>query len=342
MLDRAFVCALLSALTVTGCAPTASTPAPTEASAPTEANGSGERPAPPPSEASTEPAEASTEPAEPAPDPATLGPGGRVPDACREIPREGTACIPGGWYVKGLPEDTHGCDQMGQPRDLRPMSQPELRVWLSTFEMDRTEVTFAAYQECVEAGECPRARPLYRGFSSPDQPMTGVSWFDARAYCIWRGGDLPTEAQFEAAARGPDGEWYPWGNDEGTCDLAILMNDQGRSCGRPQPSDTPDRGVVWPVASRPAGRFGLYDIAGNAEEWVLDWWTPDYSECADTCGGVDPRGPCDGAEECPGRRYRTVRGGSWYWDGTHAAGWHRRRHEPDNDPFHHFGFRCVY
>jgi formylglycine-generating enzyme required for sulfatase activity len=221
------------------------------------------------------------------------------------------------------------------------MAQPLQRVWLQSFAIDQTEVTYAAYQACAAAGDCPRARPLYRGFSSDDQPMTGVSWFDARAFCVAQGGDLPTEAQWEAAARGPEGEWYPWGMQEATCDLAIIMDERGRSCGREQRSETPDRGVVWPVASVPAGRYGLYDMAGNAEEWVLDWWTPDYEACGDPCAGAEPRGPCDGQEECARHRYRVVKGGSWYWDGAHATGWHRRRHEPDNDPFHHFGFRCA-
>jgi sulfatase modifying factor 1 len=259
---------------------------------------------------------------------------------CQQAPA-GMQCVPPGWYARGLDGDTHGCEQMGQPRDLHPMAAPAARVWLDGFYVDETEVTFGAYMACVRVGECELTRPLYRGFSGDDQPMTGVSWFHARDYCAALGKRLPTEAEWEAAARGPEGEWYAWGNEEPDCDRAVLEDDRGRSCGVPQPSDTPDRGRIQPVRSRPAGRFGLYDMTGNVEEWVADWWTRDYAECGDACTGANPRGPCQGADECENRHFRVVKGGSWYWRGDHAAGWHRRRHEPDNDPFHHFGFRCV-
>jgi formylglycine-generating enzyme required for sulfatase activity len=251
------------------------------------------------------------------------------------------ACVPAGWYLRGVDEDTHRCEQMGQPRDGRPMSSPSAQVWLDTFWIDRTEVTVAAWHACVEAGACERVRALYPGFSDPDQPMTGQDWFQSLAYCQWRGATLPTEAQWEAAARGPAGTTFPWGEEPADCDRAILEDGRGRSCGRRQPGSTPERGRVWPVASLPAGHFGLFDMAGNAEEWVMDWWTPDWDACGEACAPVNPRGPCEGSETCPGRRYRVIRGGSWYWDGSHATGWHRRRHTPDNRPPHHFGFRCA-
>jgi formylglycine-generating enzyme required for sulfatase activity len=303
-----------------GAEPTPANAEPTEASAPGADEGS----------TAALPAEAVAEPA----------PAGASDARCEQAPA-GMQCVPPGWYVRGIHDDSHGCEQMGQPRDLHPMAAPAARVWLDAFYIDETEVTFGAYMACVRAGECELTRPLYRGFSGDDQPMTGVSWFHARDYCNALGKRLPTEAEWEAAARGPDGEWYAWGNDEPSCDLAVLEDDRGRSCGVPQPSDTPDRGRIQPVRSRPAGRFGLYDMTGNVEEWVADWWTRDYAECGDACTGVNPQGPCASADECENHHFRVVKGGSWYWRGDHAAGWHRRRHEPDNDPFHHFGFRCV-
>jgi formylglycine-generating enzyme required for sulfatase activity len=84
-------------------------------------------------------------------------------------------------------------------------------------------------------------------------------------------------------------------------------------------------------------------MMGNAWEWVHDWASDSYAACGDACAGIDPRGPCDGAEECPGHDQRVVRGGSWYWPAEYATGTHRRTHFPINEisNFHHFGFRCA-
>ena len=116
----------------------------------------------------------------------------------------------------------------------------------------------------------------------------------------------------------------------------------GRSCGIMRDGSTPETGRVLEPCTRGAHRYGLCDMVGNAEEWVLDWWTRDWTECGDACSELNPRGPCDGTVECDHEDdERVVRGGSWYWDATHATGYHRRRHVPSNDPFHHFGFRCA-
>ena len=183
--------------------------------------------------------------------------------------------------------------------------------------------------------------PRYRDFSAPTQAITGVSWFSARAFCAAQGKRLPTEAEWELAARGPQSETHPWGNQEADCTLAIIRDGTGRSCGRRQRSSRPTSGRVNEVGARPAGRYGLYDMAGNAEEWVADWWSPTYAACGAACQGRDPKGPCAGADECPGHNRRVVRGGSWYWPASHATGYHRRRHMPDNRLIHHFGFRCA-
>ncbi len=295
------------------------------------ADGSGEGIAEQHAEPPTEPVvEAAAEP----------GPNGEQAAPCAQVP-EGTACIPGGWFERGLDEDPHACDQADQPRDGRSSIVPASRVWLSTFYMDVTEVTNAAYQACVAARECEPAGPLYRDFDADLQPISGPNWFQARAFCQWRGGGLPTDAQWEAAARGPDGEWYPWGNDEPTCELAVIMNEDGRSCGVQKRGSHPETGKVAEVCSRGPQRYGLCDMAGNAEEWVADWWSTDWATCGEDCAGADPLGPCGGDDTCSGHRERSIRGGSWYWPGEHAAGWHRRRYEPENDPAHHFGFRCA-
>ena len=260
---------------------------------------------------------------------------------CGDAPA-GMACVPGGYMIRGIDEDPHECDQMGMPRSREPSAEPSARLWIDTFYIHTHEVTYGEYHACMDREECPEVRTIYRDFRDDNLPMTGLSWFDAASYCESIDGRLPTEAEWEKAARGPDGDPYPWGNEPATCELANVMNEDGeRSCGVEQGGSHPERGVVFPVGSRPPGRYGLYDMAGNAEEWVFDWWSRSYAECGEDCLGDNPRGPCDGAEDCSGYDQRAVRGGSWYWPGDHTTGYHRRRHYPSNDPYHHFGFRCV-
>ena len=276
----------------------------------------------------------------------TLEPEGAPPPEGQSLtpcgtPPEGMSCVPGGWFERGLTADPHACDQADQPRDGRSSIVPNAQVWLDSFYIDQTEVTNEAYQACVGARECDAAGPLYRDYDAPRQPMTGMDWFQARQFCTSRGLRLPTDAEFELASRGPNGELYPWGTEPPTCERAIIQDETGRACGVPKRGSSPETGRIFEVASRPAGRYGLYDMVGNAEEWVNDWWSEDYEACGEACAGANPRGPCDGADECRGHRYRSIRGGSWYWPAEHAHGAHRRRYEPDNDPPHHFGFRCA-
>jgi formylglycine-generating enzyme required for sulfatase activity len=282
-------------------------------------------------------------PVEPSPTPVA-----RTHDELRAVPcgeaPEGTACVPGGWFIRGVDEDPHWpCWQAGRPRKVPPDSVPASRVWTDTFYMDLTEVTVAAYRACVKAGACKRAGPSYSDFSRPGQPITGISWFDARQFCEAQGKHLPTEAEWEKAARGPDGELYPWGNEPANCERAVIRDDAkgGRSCGVEKHGGHPEKGRVLKVGSRPAGRYGLFDMVGNAEEWTADWYGESWAACGEPCQGINPRGPCPGADRCPGHPYKSVRGGSWYWPAVHAKGSHRRPHFPKNRPFHHYGFRCA-
>jgi formylglycine-generating enzyme required for sulfatase activity len=229
------------------------------------------------------------------------------------------ACIPGGEFLRGSDKG---------PRDERPLAA----VFLGPFFMDLREVTNGDYQACVKAPACRKAGPNYKGFSDRAQPITGVSWFDAEAFCRFRGKRLPSEAEWEKAARGTDGRRYPWGDAKATCAMAIIKEGEPNGCGR---------GKVWPVGSRPKAVHGLYDMAGNSWEWVADWYAPSYKACGAACEGRNPRGPCGGAAECAGATLRVVRGGSWYWDASYATTTKRRSHAPANRPFHHFGFRCA-
>jgi sulfatase modifying factor 1 len=280
--------------------------------------------------------------AAPAVEPTPGGPGAdRVAEACEAAP-PGTSCVPGGPFIRGVDVDDHACNQPDMFPEA-PGTGPAMTIWLDTFYMDTHEVTNAGYEACVAARACEDAGPAYVDFDADEQAITGISWFHAVAYCEWRGMHLPTEAEWEKAARGPDADTHPWGNAPSTCENAILMDASGRSCGRQKRGNRPEAGRVNEVGARPAGRYGLYDMMGNAEEWVADWWSADYAACGDACAGANPRGPCDGALECDGHTRRVVRGGSWYWEAGHSTGYHRRRHFPANAQpnFHHFGFRCA-
>ena len=237
-------------------------------------------------------------------------------------------CVPGGNFLRGSDDG---------PANTRPRAT----VWLQTFFMDVYEVTFAEYKACEKKGKCPKAGPKYSDFNRPRQAITGVNWFDAVAYCKAQGKQLPTEAQWEKAARGTEGALFPWGNDPVTCKRAVIMDKSGRSCGVKKLHSQPEKGRVLEVGTKPAGIYGLYDMSGNSWEWVADWYSPSYAKCGDACTGADPKGPCGGKDKCPGVHEKLVRGGSWYWPAQYATAIWRRPHAADNEPFHHFGFRCA-
>lgn len=249
--------------------------------------------------------------------------------ACRDAPPRGMACIPGGPFLRGTDDG---------PADTRPRQS----VFVQTFYMDLDEVTYSAWQACVRRGACRRAGPNYSDFDHPRQPITGVNWFDAVQFCEAAGKHLPTEAEWEKAARGADGERFPWGDAPADCTRAVIEDDRGKSCGINKRGEEPEKGRPEPIRSRAPGRYGLYDMAGNSWEWVADWHTPSWTDCGATCAGPDPRGPCEGAVPCAGFTEKVVRGGSWFWSAAYAEGAHRRPHTPENAPvFHHFGFRCA-
>lgn len=254
---------------------------------------------------------------------------------------EGMSCVPAGAFIRGVDEDEHNCDQHSQPEEGNMGTTPASQVWLDTYYVDVTEVTNAAYESCVRAGACEEDGPRYADFDAPQQPITGLSWYNARRFCEAQGKHLITEAEWEKAARGPDGEDYPWGDEPASCERAIIADASGRACGVRKRGNHPENGRVWEVASRPAGRYGLYDMIGNAEEWVADFWAGDWADCGEACAEPNPQGACAGQERCTGRSYRVVRGGSWYWPAEHATGYHRRAYRPSNEPPHHFGFRCA-
>ncbi|MBK9757452.1 MAG: SUMF1/EgtB/PvdO family nonheme iron enzyme [Nannocystis sp.] len=286
-----------------------------------------------PGPAPVAPIAATSVPASPPASPAAVEPALPVaPDGTRALPCRtppaGLACVPGGPFLRGSddgPENTH----------------PRATVWLQTFYMDTHEVTHAEYKACEARGACAPAGPRYNDYDRPRQPIVGVSWHDAVAYCAAHGKHLPSEAQWEKAARGPDGALYPWGDEKASCARAVIKEKRRRSCGVAKLGERPDKGRTFEVGARPAGVYGLYDMSGNAWEWVADWASESYARCGAACEGVDPLGPCGGASPCKRHHERVVRGGSWYWEAEYATAIYRRTHVPSNRPYHHYGFRCA-
>jgi eukaryotic-like serine/threonine-protein kinase len=197
--------------------------------------------------------------------------------------------------------------------------QPEHRVWLDAFWIYQTEVTNAMYRQCVEEDACqlPGDTTKYQDADYADHPVVRLSWYDADAYCQWSGGQLPTEAQWEKAARGTDGRKYPWGNESLTCSLA---NYSGCIDG------------TAPVGSYDAGvsPYGALDMAGNVWEWVADWYDISYYSRSPY---ENPAGPTDG-------NFRVIRGGSWFADDRYLRVSFRLRYYPDFS-VNYFGFRCL-
>lgn len=265
-----------------------------------------------------------------------------APVACPAVLPQGMSCVPGGEFLVGS-------NQKDWARENPELSAfAEHRVTLSTFLIDQFEVTTEQYQACVKSGSCTAARSNYPHMRGARQPQLKANWFQAAAYCSAAGKRLPTEAEFEAASRGPTGEVYPWGNEVANCQLAIIADRTGRGCAGhsgegklPTPARFAKTGNTWNVGSRPAGRYGLFDMAGNAQEWVSDWFSPTLKACGEACAGRNPRGPCAGAMRCPGFTRKLVKGGAWYWGPISARAAARRPYGPKNSPPHHFGFRCA-
>ncbi len=212
-------------------------------------------------------------------------------------------------------------------------------VMLDDFYIDMYEVTNGQYAECVRAGECyppsdsgSHTRESY--FGNPqfdDYPVILVNWYDAERHCRWRGAHLPTEAEWEKAARGTDARLYPWGNAvDGN-----RANFCDRNCAYDWAGVDYDDGYAdtAPVGSYSEGisPYGAYDMAGNVWEWVSDWYDADYYAGSPS---ENPAGPGSG-------EYRVVRGAAWFSQPSSVRAAYRIANVPTGRYHLVGGFRCA-
>jgi len=215
--------------------------------------------------------------------------------------------------------------------------QPVHTVTLDAFYIDQYEVTNNQYSKCVDAGVCSPttlttafASSYSRGvyFGNPvyaDYPVIYASWLQAQQYCEWRGARLPTEAEWEKAARGGlEGKIYPWGDHAPLCESGALNGAKFDDDGGCNDTDTEQ------VGSYRANGYGLYDMAGNVWEWVSDFYDENYY--ADSPAN-NPTGPQAGI-------FPVVRGGTWGNNADHIRISDRRYNDPTSGAIYS-GFRCA-
>jgi formylglycine-generating enzyme required for sulfatase activity len=233
-----------------------------------------------------------------------------IPTRVREKDNAEMVYVPVGDFTMGNDQGYNG--------KIFADQRPEHPVDLDAFWIDKFEITNAKYQDCVAARECkaPDLGEDASRFNQDEQPVVRVSWFDAAAYCNWVGARLPTEAEWEKAARGTDKWLFPWGNEFD----ASKLNFKGQS-------DAPK-----PVGSfrDSASPYGALDMSGNVWEWTSSMYK-NY-----------PYKYQDGREDMSDEESatRVVRGGAWD-EGDDQATTTWRSHFTQGSRFYNTGFRCA-
>jgi formylglycine-generating enzyme required for sulfatase activity len=216
---------------------------------------------------------------------------------------------------------------------------PPHTVRLDTFFMDRTEVTNQQFSRCVEAGACRPSRfASSQAYNQPQQPVVGVTVAQAEEFCAWRGGRLPTEAEWEYAARRSHGGAYPWGNESPTPERAAYCDADCVAAEYTVAYTGKKRMAPDPAESHGAGRSvdGLYGLAGNVWEWTADAYDSQfYRRMGGSEAVASPRK--DPKSETS---QRVIRGGSWKMSPVFLDSRFRRGREPDKSA-DDVGFRCV-
>jgi formylglycine-generating enzyme required for sulfatase activity len=202
-------------------------------------------------------------------------------------------------------------------------ASPQHPVYLDAYWIDQTEVTNRMYVSCVEAGACwlpilsEDLNPYYDNPRYDNYPIVYINWDEAVQYCTWANRRLPTEAEWEKAARSTDGREYPWGDEKPN---SKLLNYQD-NIGTPLPVDR------YPSGASP---YGVLNMAGNVREWVADWY---YNNTYQANHDLNPLGPETGT-------VRSMRGGHFSDSWQQVTVYNRFSHEPDSAGLAR-GFRCA-
>lgn len=249
-----------------------------------------------------------------------------IPEAGKEYKLDGTKggamlYVPAGEFMMGC--------NVAVDKECQYDEKPYHKVDLDAFYIDKYEVTVDQYKACVNAKACTDKQVTtfdncnYNKSDRGDHPMNCVDWNQSKAYCEYAGKRLPTEAEWEKAARGDDGRKAPWGNETASCERAVVY-EHGSRCGK---------NSTWPVGSKPSGAspYGAMDMAGNAWEWVSDWYSINYYR--NNTNNNNPKGPAIG-------KSRVFRGGSWFYDpDTNRPS--SRSHSAPGVRYDLLGFRCA-
>lgn len=247
--------------------------------------------------------------------PATIEPTPTIEPTIKIAPKDGMEIlfVPKGAFIMG---SENGDDY----------ERPVHSVYLDDFWIDKTEITNSMYYLCMEFGPC--EAPLSDGFYAPkdhfkdplkaELPVVFITWYNAETYCEWVGRRLPTEAEWEKAARGVNGQTYPWGNQDPTPEL--LNFDKNNL-------------DLMPVGSFPLGAspYGAMDMAGNAWEWVVDWYDDYYYEISPS---TNPTGPIKG-------NTHSMRGGAYFQPAYEVRTTFRSSTPPTHNLRTDLSFRCA-
>jgi formylglycine-generating enzyme required for sulfatase activity len=263
------------------------------------------------------------QPTRPKSGPKSAPPNAVTPTRTKQEITANMAYVPAGEFFMG-------CDRSKPKEKCNIVELPLHKVYLSDYYIDRTEVTVASYTACLAAGACTEPIRTYSDehknyFYNPsfdNYPVIFVTWFQARDYCTWAGKRLPTEAEWEKAARGRNStRMYPWGNATPGCNTANIKVGRKQCVG-----DVREVGSY----SADTSLYGVVDLAGNVREWINDWYDPGFYRASPY---KNPTGPNKGM-------YVVMRGGRFdnVWTAARVAS---RRTIGPNDYGAGIGFRCA-